>query len=78
VTGLPTIVAVPEHVTPVKKLYVTVPPTWNPPVIVAESNTEPPTMIGFADKVVVIEGLVLLTVNGSQALVAGLLLASPL
>jgi len=50
-------VAVPEQVEPVKKLYATVPPAWNPPVKVAASVTEPPAIIGFAERVVDIDGV---------------------
>jgi hypothetical protein len=46
--------------------------------MVAKSDTEPPTVIGFAERVVVMEGLALLTVRGSQELVMALLFASPL
>jgi hypothetical protein len=77
VTGEPTVVAVPVQLELAKNWYVTVPPTWNPPVRVAESVAEPPTVIVVADSVVVIVGLALLTVSGSQAEVAWLLLASP-
>jgi hypothetical protein len=70
--------AVPPQAPPVNQLYVTVPPAWNPPVILAESETEPPTVIGFAERVVLITGLALLTVRDWQELVIGLLLASPL
>ena len=51
-TGFPTGLDAPEHVEPVKNMYWTVPPGWNPPVIVAESVTEPPAVIVFADSVV--------------------------
>jgi hypothetical protein len=57
---------------------VTVPPAWKLDANDAESVTEPPTGIEFVDNVVVIIGLAILTRSGSQALVAGLLLASPL
>jgi hypothetical protein len=46
--------------------------------MVAKSDTEPPTVIGFAERAVVTAGLALLTVRGSQGLVIALLLASPL
>jgi len=55
-----------------------VPPTLNPPVRVEESVTEPPAAIAVAERVVAMLGLALVTVRGSQALVAGALLASPL
>jgi hypothetical protein len=45
--------------------------------MVAEADAEPPTVIGFGDRVVVIVGLALLTVSGWQELVMGLLFASP-
>ena len=73
-----TTLAVPPQVPPLNQLYVTVPPDWKPPVIAAESDTEPPTVIGFAERVVLIVGLALLTVSGSQGLVMALLFASPL
>ena len=78
VTGAPTMVPVPPQVDPEKKLYVTVPLAWNPPVSVAESVTDPPTVMGFVDSVVDIVGLAWLTARGSHALDAGLLFASPL
>jgi hypothetical protein len=59
-------------------LYVTVPPAWKPFVRVAEAVTELPTVIGFCEKTIEIAGLALFTVRGAQALVAGLLFASPL
>jgi len=61
-TGLPTTVPVPEHDDPVKKLYVTVPPAWNSPVIAAESVTESPTLILLEESVVVMVGLAFETV----------------
>lgn len=82
VTGLPTTVAVPVHVEPVKKLYVTVPPAWKPPVMVAVSNTEPPTVICVTERLVVMVGATLLTVRVSpvapQVVATALLLPSPL
>jgi hypothetical protein len=78
VTGEPTTVPVPPQVEPEKKLYVTVPPAWNELVSVAESATDPPTVIGLIRREVAMVGLALLTANGSQALVAPPLLASPL
>jgi len=45
---------------------------------VAESYAEPPTVIWFADRVVLIAGLALLTVRDSHGLVMALLFASPL
>jgi len=71
-------VPVPLHVEPVKKLYATVPPGWKELVIVAESTTDPPTLIGLDRREVKIVGLALLTVSGSQPLVAPALFASPL
>ena len=47
------------------------------PVSVAESVTEPPGFVEAEESEVVIVGLVLETVKGSQADVAGLLFASP-
>src|SRR2546426_29702 len=44
----------------------------------AESYTEEPTATGFAERVVLTTGPVLLTVRGSHELVTGLLFASPL
>jgi len=78
VTGVPTVVAVPVQVDPVKTSYVTVPPALKLLVRVEESKTEPPTVIAVADRVVAMVGLALLTVRGSQGDVAPLLLASPL
>jgi hypothetical protein len=78
VTGDPTTVAVPPHVEPEKKLYVTVPPAWKLLVRVAEAVTELPTCITFCERTMAIEGLALFTVRGAQELVTGLLLASPL
>jgi hypothetical protein len=77
-TGEPTTVPDPLQVEPEKKLYVTVPPAWKLLVRVAEAVTEPPTCITFGERTVAIVGLALLTVRGAQALVAGLLFASPL
>jgi len=54
-----------------------VPPALNPPVRVAESEAELPTVMG-EDIVVTSVGVVAVTVNGSHGLVAGLLLVSPL
>ncbi len=50
----------------------------NPPVRVAWSVTDEPTMIVAELMVVVIAGVCLLTVNGSQLLVTALLFVSPL
>jgi len=77
---------VPEVVQAVslKMVYVTVPPAWNPLDIVAVSWTEVPTAMEVTAApveslmTVPIVGLALLTVRGSQLLVAALLLASPL
>src|SRR5712692_1086380 len=69
----------PEHVPVAKTLYVTVPPALlEAPVRVAESNTEPPTVIVVADRLVAIVGPFRVTVRGSHALVAALLFISPL
>ena len=57
VTGVPTIVAVPEQADPLKYSYVTVPVTWNTFVKVAESETEPPTGIVEADSLVISDGV---------------------
>ena len=57
--------------------YVAEPPAWKPPVIVAKSDTDPPTVTGFTERFVLTVGLALLTVSGSHGLVAGLLLESP-
>jgi len=73
-----TTVAVPAHVPPVNWLYVTGPPAWKKLAIVDESVTDVPTVTVVAERVVVIVGLALLTVRGSQALVAALLFTSPL
>jgi hypothetical protein len=62
---------------PVKRVYLTVPPAWNPPVIVAESETGDPIGLTVADRLVLIVGLALLTVRDAQELIIGLLLASP-
>ena len=72
-----TTVAVPAHVAPLNLLYVTVPPDWKKLAIVEESVTDVPTVIVVADRVVVIVGLALLTVNGSHVEVAALLFTSP-
>ena len=67
-----------------KIVYVTVPPAWNPVLMVAVSWTEVPTLTEVTTvpveslMTVAIDGLALLTVRGSQLLVAGLLFASPL
>jgi hypothetical protein len=45
--------------------------------MLAESETEDPTGIGFCDRVAVIVGLALLTARDAQELIIGLLLASP-
>ena len=68
---------VPVHAPLVKRLYVTVPATWNPPVMVEESEAELPTTTVVEDTTVLMDGLAFWTVSGSQALVAALLLASP-
>jgi hypothetical protein len=60
-----------------KTLYVTVPPAWKKLARVEESLTDPPTVVVVEERRVVIVGLALLTVRGSQALVAPLLFASP-
>jgi hypothetical protein len=49
-------VGVPVHVPPENRLYLTVPPAWKKLVRVAESVTEPPTIIAVADKVVAMVG----------------------
>ena len=54
-----------------------VPLAWNPPVIVAVSETGDPTATGAGDGFVVIVGFALLTVRDTQPLAIGLLLASP-
>ncbi len=52
----------PEQVDPAKNWYVTVPPALLvAPVNVAESVTEPPTVMVDAESVVEIDGLALLT-----------------
>lgn len=63
VTGLPTVVPVPLHVEPAKKLYVTVPPAWKLPVKVAASVTDWPTVTVFLERVVDSVGAVLVTVT---------------
>jgi hypothetical protein len=78
VTGDPTTVADPPHAEPEKKLYVTVPLAWKPLAIVAESETEPPTVMVFCERVVLMVGVALLTVRSSQGLVDALLFTSPL
>jgi len=45
---------------------------------VAESDTEPPAVMALEERVVEIVGVTFETVKGSQRLVAGLLLVSPL
>jgi hypothetical protein len=57
--------------------YTTVPPAWKLLVRVAESETAFPTVMELEESNVDKVGLVLLTVRGSQALVAGPLFASP-
>jgi hypothetical protein len=49
-----------------------------PPVIVAESEAEPPTAIELAESVVATVGLILFTAKGSQTPDAALLFVSPL
>jgi len=58
-------------------LYWTVPPAWKKLVRLDESVTAVPTTGVVEETLVVIVGLALLTVRGSQALVAPLLLVSP-
>src|SRR5207245_7831883 len=58
-TGVPTAVAVPVHVEPVKNSEVTGPPAWKKFCIVAESVTDIPTGRVGAGSVVVIVGLAL-------------------
>ena len=53
------------------------PLAWKLDDSVAESVTLCPTVIVVWDNVVAIEGVVLMTVRGSQALVAALLLLLP-
>ena len=53
------------------------PVAWNPLVRVDESLAVVPTVMLVDETVVVMVGVALLTVSGSQRLVAGLLLASP-
>jgi hypothetical protein len=48
-----------------------------PPLIIAESVADCPTVIVVADKVVDIVGLALFTVSSAHPLVAGLLFESP-
>jgi hypothetical protein len=57
---------------------VAVPLAWKLLMRVAESDTEPPTVMVVADSVLDRVGLALLTVRGSQGLVAALLTESPL
>jgi hypothetical protein len=45
--------------------------------MVANAETEPPTVIELAERVVLIVGLDLLTARDAQELIIGLLLASP-
>src|SRR5712692_2235109 len=78
VTGDPTVVEVPVQELPRKNTYVTLPPSWKPPVMMAESKTEDPTGIVVNDRVVVIPGLTFRTLNGSHTPAASLLFASPL
>src|SRR2546425_12994582 len=63
----------------VKRLYVTVPPAVAVvPVRVAESDTEPPTVMLVAERVVaIVTPPTWLTCRGSHGLVAPLLFASP-
>jgi hypothetical protein len=68
----------PVHVEVEKTVYVTVPVGVKPPVKDARSVAEPPMTIVEGVTVEAIVGLALMTVRGSQALVAPLLLASPL
>src|SRR3989442_14412642 len=69
----------PEHIPLEKRLYVTVPPApLVAPVSIAESNTEPPTVIVVEDREVAIATPFGLTVSGSQGLLARLLFVSPL
>jgi len=56
---------------------VTVPPAWKKLAIVDESVTDAPTVIELADNKVVMVGLALVTVRGSQADDAGLFPESP-
>ncbi len=78
VTGPPTWTPAPEQVPLAKYSYKTDPPGLNPPDIVAESVALPPAVIEDEERVVVMEGLALFTVRGSQGLVAALLFESPL
>jgi len=55
-----------------------VPAASKPPVKVAESYTELPAVMALEERVVEIVGVTFETVKGSQPLVAGLLLVSPL
>ena len=61
ITGDPTAVAVPTHKELEKYSYVTVPPALKEPVRLAESVTEPPTVMLEADRVVAKVGLVFVT-----------------
>lgn len=72
-----TIVAVPPQLLPLNSLYVAVPPAWKKPARVDESVTEEPTVMDGADSVVLIVGLALLIVKGSQVELPPLLLTSP-
>lgn len=53
----PTLVGLVEQADPLKYSYVTVPVAWNELASVAESDTEPPTGIVEAERLVVIVGL---------------------
>jgi hypothetical protein len=69
----------PVHVPLVKRSYVTVPPAvTEAPDSVAVSYIEPPTVIVVAERLVVMLGPFRVTVRSSHALVAALLLVSPL
>ena len=68
----------PEHVPLVKRSYATVPLAWKLLVIVAESETELPTVMTVCERLELIAGAALFTVRGSQGLVDALLLESPL
>lgn len=63
-TGVPTVVAVPEQVEPEKNWYVTVPPALLvAPVRVAESVTDAPAVMDVDESVVEMVGLALVTVT---------------
>jgi hypothetical protein len=64
-TGVPTAVAVPAQLEPAKYSYVTVPPgvKVSAPARVAESVTEPPTVIVEAESVVEMDRVALITVT---------------